>query len=147
MKNCVSVLFVILFFASNLKAQFDRSSDNWRKMADVEYEKATDEYGEIYVPKFGGEVRMMEGQRISLEGFIVPFEGMFKPNQIILSSLPIASCFFCGGSGPETVAEAHLVENISYTAKPVTIRGTLTLNDRDYDQLMYILKDAELIHD
>ncbi len=132
------------FFTFSASAQFFDSAENWQSMADVKYEKSQDEYGEIYVPSFGGKVRQMEGQTISLKGFIIPFEGMFEPKHIILSSLPIAACFFCGGSGPETVAEAYLTEEINYTSKPVTVTGVLTLNDTDYDQLMYILKDAKV---
>lgn len=86
----------------------------------------------------------MSGKRISLKGFIIPFEGMFEPKHIIISSLPVASCFFCGGSGPETVAEVYLKEEIKYTTKPVTVTGILELNDTNYDQLMYILRDAQL---
>ena len=62
----------------------------------------------------------------------------------VVSALPIAACFFCGGSGPETVAEAYLNDEVRYTSKPVTVTGTLTLNDTDYDQLMYILNDAKI---
>ena len=125
--------------------QFSDSGKNWNTLAEVEYEKSSDEYGEIYVPKFGDKVQAMNGKTVSLSGFIIPFEGMFEPKHIILSSLPIAACFFCGGSGPETVAEAYLNEEVKYTAKPVTVTGRLELNDTDYDQLMYILKDAEVV--
>jgi len=131
--------FLVAFFSW---AQYTDSSKNWDDLTDVGYEKSYDEYGEIYVPKFGDKVRKMEGKQVSLQGFIVPFEGMFEPKRIIVSSLPIAACFFCGGSGPETVAEAYLKEEIDYTAKPVTVTGTFTLNKTDIDQLMYILKDA-----
>ena len=139
-------LFVlgILFYSSVLQAQFFNSADNWKTMADVKYEKSQDEYGEIYVPRFGQDIRKMEGKNVSLKGFIIPFEGMFEPKHIIISSLPIAACFFCGGSGPETVAEAYLTKEVKYTSKPVTVTGTLVLNDSDYDQLMYVLKDAEV---
>ncbi len=145
MKNLILVL--CLFTSSIALAQFSDSGQNWETMADVKYEKSQDEYGEIYVPKFGDEVRKMSGKIISLKGFIIPFEGMFEPKHIIISSLPIAACFFCGGSGPETVAEAYLKEEVKYTAKPVTITGRLELNDTDYDQLMYVLKDAEVTID
>ncbi len=126
-------------------AQFADSGKNWEALANVEYEKSKDEYGEIYVPKFGENVKKMNGKTVSLTGFIIPFEGMFEPKHIILSSLPIAACFFCGGSGPETVAEAYLTDEVKYTAKPVTVTGRLELNDTDYDQLMYILKDAKVV--
>lgn len=130
-----------------VSAQFANSSDNWDTMADVKYVKSQDEYGEIYVPEFGDEVKEMEGKEVTLKGYIVPFEGMFEPTHIILSSLPIASCFFCGGSGPETVAEAYLVESIDYTARPVSVKGKLHLNNTDYDQLMYVLKEAVIIEE
>lgn len=136
-------LFAIIFSITT-SAQFTDSGKNWETMADVKYEKSEDEYGEIYVPKFGDNVQKMNGKTVSLKGFIIPFEGMFEPKHIIISSLPIAACFFCGGSGPETVAEAYLKEEVKYTAKPVTVTGRLELNDTDYDQLMYILKDAEV---
>lgn len=138
----VTLLFVL--HGLGVVAQYPNSSDNWKAMSEVGYEISEDEYGEIYVPKFGEKVKKMEGKQVSLKGFIIPFEGMFKPNQIILSSLPIAACFFCGGSGPETVAEAYLKEKIEYTSKPVTVTGRLMLNNTNQDQLMYILKEAKV---
>ena len=140
----ILIILFSLFISTASIAQFSNSSENWKMMADVNYEKSQDEYGEIYVPKFGDAVQKMKGKTVSLKGFIIPFEGMFEPKHIIISSLPIAACFFCGGSGPETVAEAYLTEEVKYTAKPVTVTGTLVLNDTDYDQLMYILKDAKV---
>jgi hypothetical protein len=116
----------------------------WKKLEDISYDKKMDEYGEIFVPKFGSQVLALEGEKISLPGYIIPFEGMFKPDHLILSSLPIASCFFCGSGGPETVAEVELAEPTQYTAKLVEVTGTLTLNEDDSDKLMYILKNASL---
>ncbi len=116
----------------------------WKVLAEIDYSKATDEYGEYYVPKFSEEIKKLEGTEISLPGYIIPFEGMFQPDQIIVSSLPIASCFFCGTGGPETVAQAYLNDDVKYTAKLVTVKGILELNDTDTDKLMYILKDAKV---
>jgi hypothetical protein len=138
-------IWISLFLIScGLSAQNTDASRNWKILSEVSYEKIEDDYGEIYIPKFSAEVKKLNGQWITLEGFIVPFEGLFEPEKIIVSSLPIASCFFCGGSGPETVAEVHLKSATRYTAKAVRVRGRLVLNDEDYDQLMYVLKDASL---
>ena len=142
MKN--SLILIALFLTFGASAQYTNSSKNWETLADVKYEKSQDEYGEIYVPRFGDDVKKMNGKTVSLKGFIIPFEGMFKPKHIIISSLPVAACFFCGGSGPETVAEAYLKEEVKYTTKPVTVTGKLVLNDTNIDQLMYVLKDAEV---
>lgn len=143
MKRLIGV-FVLTICSQVLLAQYDKASDNWAKLAKVSYDKTQDEYGEIYVPKFDEAVRKMDGKTIVLEGFIVPFEGLFEPDKIIVSSLPIASCFFCGGSGPETVAEVYLSKSVKYTAKAVRVTGKLYLNDKDYNQLMYVLKDATM---
>ena len=72
-------------------------------------------------------------------------KGMFKPDHIILSSLPLAECFFCGSGGPETVMEVMLSNPIKYTSKRVKVRGKLTLNSKDPEKLMYILQDATLV--
>ncbi len=145
MKNTLIIFALLVTFLTS--AQFTDSSKNWKSMSAVKYEKSQDEYGEIYIPKFGDDVQKMNGKEVSLKGFIIPFEGMFEPKHIILSSLPVASCFFCGGSGPETVAEAYLKEEVKYTEKPVTVTGRLELNDTNFDQLMYVLKEAKITID
>lgn len=139
-----SILILSFIGAVTIASAQMKSSENWAKLAKISYDKTEDEYGEIYVPKFSSEVKQLAGKTIALEGFIVPFDGLFEPKKIIVSSLPIASCFFCGGSGPETVAEIYLSEAVKYTAKAVRVTGTLVLNDKDYNQLMYVLKDAKM---
>lgn len=119
--------------------------NHWKTFEGLEYEKSSDEYGEIFIPKFSDEIKSLEGKVIELAGYIIPFEGMFKPNELIISSLPIASCFFCGGAGPESVAQVYLSESVAYTAKKVKIRGKLELNDKNTDELMYLLREAKLI--
>ena len=42
------------------------------------------------------------------------------------------------------MAEVYLKEAVKYTAKAVRVTGTLYLNDKDYNQLMYVLKDAKM---
>jgi hypothetical protein len=140
MRYLIPILVVLVSFGVEAQDKFA----TWKVLENVDYEKTTDEYGEIFIPKFGDEIRSLEGKRVTLPGYIIPFEGMFKPNQLIISSLPIASCFFCGVGGPETVAEVHMREPVKYTAKMVEVTGELQLNDTDTDQLMYILKDATL---
>lgn len=140
------LLFILLSLIS-FSAIAQTSSENWKALSGLEYEKTKDEYGEIFVPKFGTEIKALEGKEIVLSGYIIPFEGMFEPDHLIVSAVPVASCFFCGGAGPESVAEIYLEEPVKYTAKKVTFKGKLTLNDSDVDQLMYILKEAKMEND
>lgn len=133
----------LVFCANVVLAQ--TSQNVWRDLSDVTYKIGQDEFGELYIPVFSDKIKKLEGEVVEADGFIIPFEGMFKPEHIILSSLPLAECFFCGSGGPETVMEVMLKNPIKYTSKRVKVRGKLTLNDRDPEKLMYILQDAELM--
>ena len=140
------ILAIVLLggFAFSMRAQEVKMSGPklWKTLTEVTYEITKDEYGDLYLPVFSKDIKAVEGQEVEVDGFIIPFDGMFKPTQLILSSLPISECFFCGSGGPETVIEVTLKEKIKYTTKRVKIRGTLVLNKKDPDKLMYILKDG-----
>ncbi|WP_258103768.1 hypothetical protein [Marinoscillum sp. MHG1-6] len=142
MKYTLTILSILITLIGTAQSV---ETNHWKTLEELEYEKSQDDYGEIYIPKFSNAIKALAGKEISLSGYIIPFEGMFKPDHLIISSLPIASCFFCGGAGPESVAEVYLDETVKYTAKKVTVKGVLTLNDKNMDELMYILKDAKLI--
>ena len=117
----------------------------WKSLSDVSYKVSEDNFGELYVPVFSEESKKLEGTVVEADGYIIPFEGMFKPEHISLSSLPLAECFFCGSGGPETVMEVMLTDPIKYTSKRVKVRGKLVLNGNDPEKLMYILKEAKLV--
>lgn len=145
MKNYKTFLFILgllVFFQFSASAQ---TSNVWKSLAEVTYKISQDNFGELYVPVFSENIKKLEGKVVEADGYIIPFEGMFKPEHIILSSLPLAECFFCGSGGPETVMEAMMATPIKYTSKRVKVRGTLTLNAKDPEKLMYILKNAKLI--
>jgi hypothetical protein len=144
-KSLSFALFICLLWTAGLQeafAQQSKAGNYWNTLAKVSYKVEEDEFGELYVPEFGAEVQALEGKEITLQGFIIPFEGMFKPKHLILSSLPIDACFFCGTGGPESVAEVYLQEEIKYTARPVKIRGRLKINADDINELMYVLENA-----
>jgi len=55
-------------------------------------------------------------------------------------------CFFCGGAGPESVAEV-IFKDKTPRLKPdqlVTITGTLDLNDTDVMHMNFILREAQI---
>ncbi|XOV91941.1 MAG: hypothetical protein ACFHWX_17250 [Bacteroidota bacterium] len=141
MRQLAIVFLIVLGFPALSQSQ---SKSNWETLATLEFEKSTDEYGEIFIPKFGPKIEALEGKDIELEGYIIPFDGMFGPKKLIISAVPVASCFFCGGAGPESVAEVYLAETVKYTTKKVKVIGKLNLNSVNSDQLMYIIKDAKM---
>jgi hypothetical protein len=138
-------LLTLGFFALSICAILAQTQNVWKSLSEVSYKISEDQYGELYVPVFSTNISKLEGKVVEADGYIIPFEGMFKPEHIILSSLPLAECFFCGSGGPETVMEVMLSTPIKYTSNRVKVRGQLTLNSKDPEKLMYILKDAALV--
>ena len=93
---------VFLALAGSVQAQEAKISGAqlWKTLEDVSYEVTQDEYGDLYVPVFSPEVQKYKGEWVEVEGYIIPFEGMFKPEQLILSALPISECFFFWSGRP-----------------------------------------------
>lgn len=143
LKIAVLAILVTILGQVSLLAQ---STNVWKKLTEVTYKISEDQYGELYVPVFSENITKMEGKVVEADGYIIPFEGMFKPEHIILSSLPLAECFFCGSGGPETVMEVDMASPIKYTSNRVRVRGTLTLNSKDPEKLMYIMTNATLVN-
>lgn len=143
MKAAQKISFLLMIcFMLTLAAHAQIDNKIWKSLSKVSYTIEEDESGSLYVPKFSDAAKQLEGTTVSVSGYIVPFDGMFKPQHIILSALPLSSCFFCGVGGPETVMEVYLKEPIKYTESPVTVSGKLKLNSTDYEKLMYVLEDA-----
>lgn len=135
----------MMAFAAKSFSQEAVNTQVWKALSSVSYTISEDEYGELYLPEFSKNAKELEGKVVTVPGYIIPFDGMFKPEHVIVSSLPLASCFFCGSGGPETVMEVYLKDPIEYTEALVAFKGKLKLNGSDYEKLMYILEDAEFV--
>lgn len=115
----------------------------WPKLYDIEYKKEKDALGEYDQPIFSDAARSLDGKTVTLPGYMVPFESGVKEKHFMLSAMPLNACFFCGVGGPETVVEVFAKSEVTFTEKPVEIRGTLRLNHKDPDKMIYILENAE----
>jgi hypothetical protein len=80
---------------------------------------------------------------IYLSGYLIPID--LVSNTYVISAFPNASCFFCGGAGPESVMELQLIKaNRNYrTDEWKRFKGRLCLNKDDEKHLHYLLEDAE----
>lgn len=141
-----SIFFLVIFFlgVGGIQAQ---EKNAWKTLAKVKIEKRFDEIlnYEVDFPTFSKEVESLNGKEITLEGWMIPLDELRGKNYFILSALPFANCFFCGGAGPETVLEVFLKKDLSFTEKRIKVKGKLTINPDDPLKLMYILQEAEII--
>jgi hypothetical protein len=99
-------------------------------------------------PRFDAAIRGYEEKEFVLRGYYLPLE-LEEKNVIIISRNPYSMCFFCGGAGPESVAEVHFAgKRPRFKADQlITVKGVLKLNSRDITHLNFILKDAALVAD
>jgi hypothetical protein len=145
----IRLLYVILLLLTSLTLWAQTEKNVWKSLADVEIEDRYDaSVGyEVSYPVFGEQAQLLDDQQIVVKGYMIPFEAYLKPKYFILSALPIAACFFCGGAGPETVMEVFSQDNIELSSEVIKLRGRLELNADNPDRMMYILRDAELLED
>ncbi|HWA33477.1 MAG TPA: hypothetical protein VG737_05080, partial [Cyclobacteriaceae bacterium] len=122
-------------------------TDGWDLFARVKFEAKYIKEANSYflAPVFDQKIISLAGTEITLKGYYMPMET--EQNQLIISKNPYASCFFCGGAGPESVAEALLKEKSPRLKvdQIITVKGKLKLNDKDVNHMNFILVDAEII--
>ena len=121
------------------------TTDNaWQTLGKITFTKQYDELlgFKVDVPVFSEDVKALDGEEITLRGYIIPTDGYKSHKEFVFSAFPYNMCFFCGGAGPETVIEVRATEPITFTGDPITIRGRLALNDEDVNRLIYSLTDV-----
>ncbi|MCU0356219.1 MAG: hypothetical protein MUE95_01430 [Cyclobacteriaceae bacterium] len=143
------ILFVglVLFLSSPVVAQTTKF-DAWNEFAKTKFEpKYYEKLGEyLFYPNFPENLKALEGKEITIEGFYVPFAPE-EGNYIILSKYPMSQCFFCGGGGPESIAEVTFKGTLPkfQVDDLITVRGKLKLNANDIEHVNFIILEAVLV--
>jgi uncharacterized membrane protein YcgQ (UPF0703/DUF1980 family) len=140
------LLFLLVLVGVSAMAQ--PKSDMWNEFAKTKFEpKYYEKIGEyLFYPNFTAELKALEGKEITVQGFYVPFAPE-DGNYIIISKYPMSQCFFCGGAGPESIAEVTFAKSSQkfQVDDLITIKGKLKLNAEDIEHVNFILKDAVLV--
>jgi len=142
--SCLSFLFLSHTSVAQDAATKSDANKVWNTLAKITYKKEYDEMMgfKIDVPVFSPEVKELDGQEVTIKGYIIPVEGYKSHKEFVFSAFPYNMCFFCGGAGPETVMEILADEAIKYTTDPITIKGKLALNDSDINRLIYSMTEV-----
>jgi hypothetical protein len=119
----------------------------WRTLEDVGFDKKWNKAEGMFIliPNFGPKVAPLKDKQIQITGYMIPID--IETNYYVLSSNPYASCFFCGGAGPESVMSIKFKgKNKRFdTDDRVTLVGRLDLNKDNLEELNYILQEAVLV--
>jgi hypothetical protein len=142
------VLVVLLMGTAGVFAQGTAKSDAWNEFAKTKFEpKYYEKLGEyLFYPSFPADLKAMEGKEITVQGFYVPFAPE-DGDYIIISKYPMSQCFFCGGGGPESIAEVNFAKGPAkfQVDDLITVKGKLKLNADNMDHVNFILTDAVLV--
>ena len=140
------ILVVSVFVYSAVVGQTE-SSEGWSLFARVKFDSKfiKEVNGYFLVPQFDSKIKSLIGKEVIVKGYYMPFE--LPKNQLIISRYPYSSCFFCGGAGPESIAEAVLKTKAPKLKvdQIITVKGKLKLNNSDVDHMNFILEEAEII--
>lgn len=147
MKHIFSLFIITLFALGTLHAQEKEDINTWKKLGKITFKKEYDELMgfKIDKPVFSEDVLAMEGEEVTIKGYIIPVEGYKSHKEFIFSAFPYNMCFFCGGAGPETVMEVEAATPVKFTAESIVLKGILRLNADDINKLMYKIENASLV--
>lgn len=144
MKKLVLMMFLLCAFFTAAMSQVE----GWNLFAKTKFETKYNEKAAEYflTPSFPAEVKGMVGKEVDLEGYYLPID-VSGNAYIVLSKFPYSQCFFCGGAGPETIAE------VTFKNPPgkfeadqfIRVKGKLKLNETDVDHVNFLLVDAVLV--
>ena len=92
-------------------------------------------------------ISQMDNQQIQLKGYFIPLNGKSAQSHFMFSAYPYANCFFCGNAGPESVIEVFTKDEllIKYSDAPITLEGTFKFSSRDPSDVMFELREAQLV--
>ncbi|UKJ06615.1 hypothetical protein [Solitalea lacus] len=117
----------------------------WAKLAHLTYRKELINGEQWTFPIFGPEIKAMEGETITLKGYLIPLEQGKIQQHFMISVLPLNQCYFCGKSkGVPEMVEVHMNVPIDFTDKVIAIKGILQLNERDEEHFALMLMGAEM---
>ncbi|MEM8927955.1 MAG: hypothetical protein AAGC45_07115 [Bacteroidota bacterium] len=133
----------IFFTLLVTQSSFSQSKLTWDDLADVEFKPEYNEKYDVHflMPTFGEKIKAYQGKKVKVIGYFLDISGTGEV--FLISSNPMASCFFCGGAGPESIIEVNFTKIPPFTTdKVVEVTGTLRLNRDDVDHCNYILNGA-----
>lgn len=139
-----------ILYAANEASKFNTVNANvfpltWNMLEDVTYKQKWNAEYQLYFnyPVFGKSIKKYKGKEVDIAGYMIPLD--INAGMYVISRYNYASCFFCGGGGPESIV------TLKFKTKPkryktdtyLTMKGVLELNDTNVNEYFYIFRDAE----
>lgn len=139
MKPILFLTLSILFSGTTIAQE-----NVWNTLFLIKYET-----GGMGNGKFEDIIKDMDGDEITVRGYIIPLSGKRAQSQFMFSAYPYNTCFFCGGAGPESVMETSMQagKTVEFSEKPITLRGTFRYQANSETEIFYRLENALKINE
>lgn len=143
-KQFLSILLAILFTSTGVMAQANKNI--WTTLALMKFERHKGNgsgQGSQIIPL----IEALDGTEVTVKGYVIPLSGKTAQSHFMFSAYPFASCYFCGGAGPESIMEAFSKDDkkIKFSENSITLKGTFKFTSRDPNDIMFTLEDAVLV--
>jgi len=143
----INIYFI--YHAPNTSLQLQKTSKDidtvtWEMMGNISFKKKQHpEYGIVKYPVINEQLKALNKKKVVVSGYIIPLD----TDTYVLSKYVFASCFFCGGAGPETVMgiEFKDLKKRLKTDQYVVLIGTFEINDTVVEDWIYHLKNAQIV--
>lgn len=138
--NLIIIVVLLCWFSATALGQ---QKITWKTLSNVSFAEEYFPEEDVYflTPTFGTSLHKLKNSEIQIKGYFLnidPSSGLY-----LVSENPMASCFFCGMAGPETIMEVRFTKKVSFkTDDIVTVTGTFKLNGDDINHCNYILENA-----
>lgn len=91
---------------------------------------------------FSSKMKALEGKQVIITGYLLVLDS--EKSIYLLSKNPMASCFFCGSGGPETIVDLKFAQKPSFVMDELlSVKGTLHLNENNPNACYYRIEKAE----
>jgi len=112
----------------------------WSKLVrcDVKYDEKAGTYGISLTP----EVKALDGQVVTVKGFVLPMDGSDRTRHFLISrNTPV--CLYCPPGEPNEVIEVTAPGGVEWSEKLTTVRGKLHLVNDEEKALFFRIENAE----
>ena len=143
-----SILFLFLFSLISVSA-FSQKTIAWKDVMDIYAKEVrfSEKNPTLAIKGQGMSLKDIEGKKITITGYFLDLDP--DGEWFMVSKNPFATCFFCGGAGPETVIELLKYKNVKKKFKTddiVTVTGTIKMIAENEDDVGFVIHNAIVKH-
>ena len=145
----IKSLFLVILFITISNNGYSQLKLTWKDVIDVYAKEVSfsEKNPALAIKGQGKSLKDIEGKVITITGYFLDLDP--DGEWFMVSKNPFATCFFCGGAGPETVMELMKFKNVKKKFKTddiVEVTGTLKMIVENEDDVGFVLYDAKVKH-